>query len=80
MARTVFTRRAWSRVVGLLTLTPVEVVAILDYHLTIPVEADPAEGIVHRLFYSPPDDAHFVAIQSVRSGAVLAIVPWAPGS
>ena len=73
MAAASFTRHAWARVLDRLSLSPAEVAALLDYDLAIPVGS--RGGSVHRLFFSPPDNQCFVAVQDGENGAVLTVLP-----
>jgi hypothetical protein len=70
-----FTRHAWSRVIGRLSLAPAEVAALLDYDLVVDVGIEPGTRRVHRLFYSVPDGMCFVAVQDQECGAVVTVLP-----
>jgi len=70
-----FTRHAWQRVLGRLSLTPLEVAQVLDWDLCVDVGVETGKHRVHRLFYSAPDDICFVAVQDQRNGAVITILP-----
>ena len=73
MPPTSFTRHAWKRVVGRLSLTPAEVAVILDHDLAIPIGEE--GGRVHKVFYSSPDEMCFVAVQDACVGAVVTVLP-----
>ena len=73
MPPTSFTRHAWMRVRNRLSLNPIEVAAILDYDLSIPLGE--RSGRTHKLFFSPPDDRCFVAVQDELVGAVVTVLP-----
>ena len=73
MPPTSFTRHAWMRIRNRLSLTPIEVAAILDYDLSIPLGEQ--SGHTHKLFFSPPDDMCFVAVQDEMVGAVVTVLP-----
>ena len=73
--KTCFTRHAWSRVLGRLTLPPAELADILDWNLAVDIGIEESTNRVHRLFYSSPDDMCFVAIQDRRNGAVVTVLP-----
>jgi hypothetical protein len=73
MASTSFTRHAWARVLDRLSLSPADVAALLDYDLAVPVGT--RGRAVHRLFYSPPDQQCFVAVQDQEDAAVLTVLP-----
>ena len=72
-ARTSYSRHAWSRVLSRLSLTPSEVAALLDYDLAVSVGVRGRK--VHRLFFSPPDEQCFVAIQDQHMGVVVTVLP-----
>ena len=73
MPPTSFTRHAWVRVRNRLSLTPIEVAAILNYDLAIPIGEE--SGRTHKLFFSPPDDMCFVAVQDEMAGAIVTVLP-----
>lgn len=71
--KTSFTRHAWHRVLGRLSLDPGEVADILDWDLAINIGTQ--GGRVHRLFFSAPDGMCFVAIQDLKRGEVVTVLP-----
>ena len=73
--RTCFTRHAWSRVIGRLTLSPADLADILDWSLVVDIGVEESTNRVHRLFYSVPDGMCFVAVQDRRNGAVVTVLP-----
>lgn len=56
-----------------MSLSPVEVAAILDYDLTVLVGR--RDGHEHRLFFSVPDEQCFVAVQDPVQGAIVTVLP-----
>lgn len=73
MPPTSYSRHAWSRVLERLALTPAEVAALLDHELAVTVGVRGRRA--HRLFYSPPDQQCFVAIQDQHVGLVVTVLP-----
>ncbi len=70
-------QRLWQRC----ALAPEDLKQILNSNKCILLESEGAH-VAHRLFYSKPDDACFVVIQSIVSGAVITIMPaamWSTG-
>ncbi|MEK6607336.1 MAG: hypothetical protein AABZ30_06720 [Myxococcota bacterium] len=59
---------------GRLTLPPIEVAALLDLGLAVPIGVEADGRIVHRLFFSELDRQCFVAVQD-RDGSVITVVP-----
>lgn len=73
MPQSSYSRHAWSRVLERLSLAPAEVAALLDYDLAVSVGVRGRR--VHRLFFSPPDQQCFVAIQDRDVGVIVTILP-----
>ena len=73
MAQTSYSRHAWTRVLDRLSLTPAELAALLDYDLAVSIGV--RGRTLHRLFYSPPDQQCFVAIQDQDMGVVVTVLP-----
>jgi len=57
------------------TLTEQAFTTILDTYRTSSAGYEPKTFRWHRLFYSRPDDKHFVAIQDISNGEVITILP-----
>lgn len=68
-----FTHHAQERVVDRLSIDVADVAAILDHDLALLVGAK--SGHSHRLFFSPPDEQCFVAIQDQQNGDVVTVLP-----
>lgn len=73
--KTSYTRHAWTRVLGRLSLSPAEVADILDWRLCVDVGLEPGTERIHRVFFSVPDRMCFVAVQDTRNGAVITVLP-----
>jgi hypothetical protein len=76
-ARTSFTRHAWQRVLERLSLTMDDVAQILDMGLAVEMGTSPGTNRCQRLFYSPPEDDFFIAIQDKTCGVVITVLPLA---
>jgi len=59
------------------SLQDADVLALLENQQTVSVGYWWTLSLWHRLFYSAPDRAHFVAIQDLREGYILTILPLA---
>jgi hypothetical protein len=57
------------------TLSEQDFLSILDTYRTTSAGYEPQTCRWHRLFYSRPDDKHFVAIQDISNGEVITILP-----
>lgn len=68
-----FTHHAQERIVDRLSMDVADVAAILDHDLALLVGAK--SGHSHRLFFSPPDEQCFVAIQDQENGDVVTVLP-----
>lgn len=66
---------ALDRVKERLHLSMEEILFRLDHDLFVPLGHEPKNHRHHRLFYSPIDDLCFVAVQDVRNGEVITIMP-----
>ena len=73
--RLCYTRHAWERVHGRLSLTPAEVADLLEAGLSINIGMEPATSRVHRLFFSIPDKMCFVAVEDEANGVLITILP-----
>ncbi len=73
--KTSFTYHAFSRVKDRLTLSLFELANILNYDLAVDIGAESGTNRIHRLFYSYPDKACFVAIQDSKNGVVVTVLP-----
>jgi len=73
--KTSFTYHAFSRVKDRLSLSLFELANILNYDLAVDIGAESGTNRVHRLFYSCPDNACFVAIQDSKNGVVVTVLP-----
>ncbi|MES3004519.1 MAG: hypothetical protein V4690_00230 [Patescibacteria group bacterium] len=67
-------RHALERVNGRLTLYPVEVLRILNAGKYI-LLGEENKRIIHKLFYSKPDDDCFVAVCAKSDGTVITVLP-----
>lgn len=73
--KTHFTRHAWSRILGRLSLSPSDVAQLLDRNIAVDVGVEPGSNRQHRVFFSEPDRVCFVAIQDMKNGAVVTVLP-----
>jgi TATA-box binding protein (TBP) (component of TFIID and TFIIIB) len=73
--KTSFTHHAFSRVLDRLSLSLFELANILNYDLAVDIGTESGTNRIHRLFYSCPDHACFVAIQDSKSGVVVTVLP-----
>jgi len=73
--KTSYTRHAWTRVLGRLSLSPAEVADLLDWNLCVDIGVEGGSRRVHRLFFSVPDNMCFVAVQDEGYGAVITVLP-----
>lgn len=73
--KTHFTRHAWSRIHGRLSLSPSDVAQLLDRNIAVDVGVEPGSNRQHRVFFSEPDRVCFVAIQDMKNGAVVTVLP-----
>ena len=73
--KTSYTRHAWSRVLGRLSLSPAELADLLDWNLVVDIGVESGTNRVHRLFFSAPDGVCFVAVQDQACGAVVTVLP-----
>lgn len=76
--RTTFSIHAITRI-DELGLVPAEVADLLDNDKGVPVGREHTKRRVHRLFYSAPDKACFIAIQDEVNGEVVTVRPIAHG-
>jgi len=70
-----FSNHALSRVEQRLNLSRRAVEELLERDLFVPVGVEPRGQREHRLFYSAPDKQCFVAIQDIRRGLVITVLP-----
>lgn len=70
-----FSRHALDRVQERLTATRVEVAALLNTGLFVPIGGEPGSHRTHRLFHSQRDRTSFVAVQDERDGTVVTVLP-----
>ena len=53
--KTHFTRHAWSRILGRLSLSPSDVAQLLDRNIAVDVGVEPGSNRQHRVFFSEPE-------------------------
>jgi hypothetical protein len=70
-----FTTHAFERVLQRLALSHAEVAAILDHDLAVMVGIDSFSNRLRRVFLSVPDSEFFVAVQDIRNGEVVTVLP-----
>lgn len=73
--KTNFSNHALQRVNGRISLSHSDLAAMLNYDLALDIGAEPQTNRVHKLFYSPKDFMCFVAIQDVKTGTVITVLP-----
>ena len=70
-----FSTHAFDRVSERISLSHEELALILDYRLVVNIGMEPGSNRAHFLFYSILDKQCFVAIQDVKSGVVVSVLP-----
>ena len=70
-----FSFHAFERVLGRMSMTHRKLAEILDADLVINVGQETNNNRVHKLFYSTIDKICFVAIQDVKTGTVVTVLP-----
>lgn len=73
--KTSFSKHGWHRVRDRLSLGPRAVADLLDWDLAVDIGVEPGANIVHRLFFSAPDNMCFVAIQNRVAWVVITVLP-----
>ncbi len=69
------TQHARKRLIERTSLEEYVLLGMLDTFCTAGAGHEPHTSRWHRLFYSSPDDRHFVAIQDMTNGEVITILP-----
>lgn len=70
-----FSFHALNRVTGRLLLGHSELANIIDNQLTLDVGQEVNSNRVHKLFYSHRDNMCFVAVQDVKTGTIVTVLP-----
>ena len=73
--KTNFSFHAYKRVHGRLSMTLSALAEILDMDLAINIGNESNNNRVHKLFYSEHDNMCFVAIQDIKVGTVITVLP-----
>jgi len=72
--KTTLLSHALERALTRLTITPEEIVELID-NFSISLGYEDGTKKVHKIFYSFLDDSHFVAIQDEENGEIITILP-----
>lgn len=70
-----FSFHAFEKVLGRISMTHRELASLLDDDLAINIGEEINSNRVHKLFYSERDTICFVAIQDVKTGTVVTVLP-----
>lgn len=73
--KTNFSFHAFERIDSRMTMTQNELAYLLDADLAINIGKEPKSNRVHQLFFSEKDAMCFVAIQDVKTGLVVTVLP-----
>ena len=75
LMKSIFSTHVRERIAERLRLSPESVAHLLDEGRTVLVGSEPGSNREHRLFYSPPDQQWFVAVQDHTDGVVVTLLP-----
>ncbi len=70
-----FSFHAYERVLGRMSMTHGALAELLDSDLAINIGEEAGNNRVHKLFYSAIDKICYVAIQDVKTGTVITVLP-----
>jgi hypothetical protein len=70
-----FSFHAFERVLGRISMTHRELASLLDDDLAINIGEEKNSNRVHKLFYSERDKICLVAIQDIKTGTVVTVLP-----
>jgi hypothetical protein len=70
-----FSFHAFERVIGRLSMTHKELADLLNDDVVINIGQEPNSNRAHKLFYSIRDKVCFVAIQDIKTGTVVTVLP-----
>lgn len=73
--KTIFSIHAFKRVSSRISMTHHELAKLLDNDLVVTIGDEKKSNRVHKLFYSQKDRLCFVAIQDVKTGTVITVLP-----
>ena len=73
--KTHFSTHAYERVANRLSMSNSELAAIIDDDKFINIGEEPGHNRAHKLFYSKEDRMCFVAVQDIKIGTVITVLP-----
>jgi len=66
---------AFARVTNRLSMSPEILMAVINHDLAINIGQESKSNRVHKLFYSHRDQMCFVAIQDIKTGTIITLLP-----
>jgi len=75
MMKATLSYHAFARVINRLTMHPETLIALINHDLAINIGQENKSNRVHKLFYSHRDQMCFVAIQDIKTGTIITLLP-----
>jgi len=75
MMKANLSHHAFARVTDRLSMSPEILMAVINHDLAINIGQESKSNRVHKLFYSHSDQMCFVAIQDIKTGTVITLLP-----
>ncbi|TSA39060.1 MAG: hypothetical protein D4R63_09930, partial [Methylococcaceae bacterium] len=75
VSETNFSFHAFGRILGRISMSYIELADLLDANLFLNIGQEANSNRVHKLFYSAKDNICFVAIQDIKTGTVVTVLP-----